>query len=210
MKRFALNNFKRMGDALLVTMVKTIIAALTQAVIYFATPDPTLADVQAALDDFEAKLSIARRRGNPMETSAKDDSKAVLLELMRRLTFYVNNVANGSLTILLSSGFNLNMQVASGLPPEAPKNLRLREGRQKGQIRLDFDPVPTATAYEYRFTSEVDAENKPLWGERYHTTSSSNNVISPVEAGKLYYVQVRALNTHGASDWSYTLDYIGR
>ncbi|SEN07024.1 hypothetical protein SAMN05216436_11154 [bacterium A37T11] len=210
MKRFAVNNFKKLGDDQLVTEVKTIIEAMTVNVVLFATPSPALADVQIALTDFEGKLAVSRRRGNPMETSVKNESKLVLAELMRKLAFYVNDVAAGTLSVLLASGFKLNQSLANGLPPETPDGLRLREGRQKGQIRLDFSPVATARAYEYRFTSQLTSDGKPVWDERFHTTTSFNNVLSPVEAGLTYYVQVRALNAHGASDWSYVLDYIGR
>ncbi|SEM85349.1 hypothetical protein SAMN05216436_108116 [bacterium A37T11] len=209
MARQALNNFKKMADELLATKTHTIINALTGNANY----DPAVLDLTSGttlLADFETKLSAARRKGSPLETSIKNESRQTLEEWLRVLTFQVNIQAGSSLPVLLSSGFDISTPRSAGLPPETPSGLKLGDGRQRGQMRLDFNPVVFATGYEYRFTAEVGPDGQPVWGDRLYTTSSRNNVLTPVTATKIYFAQVRAINTHGASDWSYTLDCVAR
>ncbi len=202
-------SFNRMSDEVLLSSTNTVIVALTGNTAY-ATPTPDLATVEAARDYFRDKLAAARRKGSPLETSIKNESRAALEELLRQLAYYVNITAGSSLPVLLSSGFPVSAEPTSGLIPDAPGGLRLRDGRQRGQMRLDFTPVTGATGYEYRFTNEMGPDGQPVFHDRYHTTSSRNNVLSPVETARIYYVQVRALNTQGYGDWSYTLDYVAR
>ncbi|SEM07789.1 hypothetical protein SAMN05216436_101341 [bacterium A37T11] len=205
----ALISFIRMSDEVLLSSTNTVIVALTGNAAY-ATPTPDMATVGAARDDFRDKLAAARRKGSPLETSIKNESRAALEKLLTQLAYYVNITAGGSLPVLLSSGFPVSAEPAPGLIPDSPGGLRLRDGRQRGQMRLDFTPVTGATGYEYRFTNELGSDGQPVFKDRFHTTSSRNNVLSPVEAAKVYYVQVRAMNTQGYGDWSYTLDYVAR
>jgi len=207
--RRALTGFTRMKDDELVVQTTTIIQAMTGNE-YFETPLPALTDVDAALEDFQTKLADARKKGSPFETSLKNYSKEALVEVLKSLAFYVNSIAKGLLHVLLSSGFPVSAVPVGGKVPLTPQLLKLRDGRQSGQIRLDFNKVEEARLYEYRYTSEKNIEGDFVWGDTFITSSSVSNIIAPVEPGKTYYVQVRAINGLGVGDWSDPVSLIAR
>lgn len=200
-KRQARGGFANTRDEDLLVQGETIYAAMDGNP-NFPTPDPDLADIRSALDDYSQKLAAARKRGGPEQTALKDKSRGFLQELLKRLAFYVSNTASGDLSVLLSSGFRPSAYPSGGIPPEVINGLRLRDGRQSGHLVLSFTPDRQALFYEYRFGQRPEGMVEPEWGEILLTTSSRNNVVAPVEAGVQYYAQVRAINAYGVSDWS--------
>ncbi len=203
----ALISFSRMKDDKLVVAANTIIGAMTNNP-HYPQPSPELADIQLLLDDFTAKLAASRKRGSPEDTALKKESKEPLAEALQQLAYYVNSVAKGHLSTLLSSGFPTNSQGVSELVPMPVEAVRLSDGRQSGQVRLDFDKQTGVKVYEYRYRIWEGLEDE--WSDRLSTTSSRGNIIAPLEVGLRYEVQVRAVNTKGAGDWSQTVSILVR
>lgn len=198
-KMKALIGFAKMKDDELVMSCKTIIGAMTNNAKY-PNPNPDLLDLETILDEFSAKLAVARKRGSPEDTALKNESREPLITALQQLGYYVNGVAQGHLSTLLSSGFPTNSTSFANQVPLKVDNVRLRDGRQSGQVKLDFAPQKIATIYEYRV--RMKDEMLEDWQDRLTTTSSRSNIIAPLEIGKFYEVQVRAVNTQGTGDWS--------
>ncbi len=201
-KRTARSGFKHIKDNDLLSLGGTVHDAMDGNA-NFPTPEPTLEDVQDALDDYRAKLQAAQRKGSPLDMSLKNDSREVLVGLLKRLAFYVNTVADGSLSLILSSGFPVVALPTPAQPPAMPLRIRLRDHLQSGQIRLDFDPAPGAWLYEYQYSDQVDGMGGIEWPLGVQTTSRGNtNILAPVTPGTKYFVRVRARNAQGESDWT--------
>ena len=198
-KMKALIGFAKMRDDELVMSCRTIIGAMTGNPKY-PNPTPDLLDLESILEDFITKLALSRKRGSPEDTALKNESREPLIVALQQLGYYVNGVAQGHLSTLLSSGFPTNSASFGNQVPLKIDNVRLSDGRQSGQVKLEFAPQKMATIYEYRYRIRDDFEQ--LWGDRFTTTSSRGNIIAPLEIGKFYEVQVRAVNTQGTGDWS--------
>ena len=191
--------FPSMKDGELMIAASTIVAAMTDNV-NFPNPSPDLSTITDLRDDYADRLAASSKRGAPEDFALKDESKAVLAEALQQLGHYINSVAKGQLSILLSSGFPTN---GPDTPPQAPVmvgNVRLSDGRQSGQARLDFGKVRGVRIYEYQYR-KADIPDEP-WSERLPTTSSRDNIIAPLIPATYYEVRVRAVNTHGIGDWS--------
>lgn len=195
----ALIGFGKMKDEELVIVCNTIVGAMTGNAKY-TTPSPALAEIQTLLDDFTTKLAVARKRGSPEDTALKDESREPLMVAIQQLGYYVNSIAQGHLSTLLSSGFPTNSASYANQVPLKVDNVRLSDGRLSGQVKLDFASQKIATIYEYRYRIRTDIPKE--WGDRFTTTSSRGNIIAPLEVGRFYEVQVRAINTQGVGDWS--------
>lgn len=200
-KMRALIGFGQMKEDELLIAATTIVAAMTGNS-KFPAPTPELSEVQALLDDFSAKLAISRKRGSPEDTALKDESIPPLVSALQKLGYYVNSVADGHLSTLLSSGFPTNAVASTSSVPALVDNIRLSDGKQSGQMRLDFAKQPKVLLYEYCYR-KVESPELP-WSDRFTTTSSRQNIIAPLEVGQYYEVRVRAVNTRGAGDWSQT------
>ena len=206
----AKSGFKRLNDDRLIVLAETVFNAMTDNE-HFPDPQLDLEEFENILNDFSEKLTASRKRGSPQDTAMKNESRKELEKALADLAFYVNKVADGRLSILLSSGFEISQQVTRLNPPELVRNLVLKDGFLKEQMLLSFDAQSGVRLYEYRITQERDEEGNLIWGSRVHiTTSSKNNLIEPVEAGTIYYVSARAINTRGKGDWSEPVSWMAR
>lgn len=208
-KQQALGGFVRVKDEALVVRAKTVLVAL-EGNGYFPDPDPPLTELQTAHDDFSEKLSIARRRGSPQDTAEKNSSRKMLENVMKRLAFHVTQASEGNLVMLLSSGFEISSSPQGTLVPLPVTGVRLADGRQSGQMRLDFDKGDKALFYEYEVGIWPENTADPEWETVYRTTSSRSNIIAPLIALQRYGVRVRAVNGKGASEWSATAHHVVR
>lgn len=203
----ALIGFARMKDDELLVMATTVIGAMTGNS-NFTTPVPALADVQLLLDDFSVKLAAARKRGSPEDTALKEESRSPLIAALQKLAYYVNGEADGQLSVLLSSGFPTTAPASSTLVPLAVDGIKVSDGRQSGQARLDFTLQRKVLLYEYCYRKIAVPEE--LWSERLVTTASRGNIIAPLKVGEWYEFKVRAVNNQGAGDWSQTASILVR
>ncbi|RZF61362.1 hypothetical protein [Sphingobacterium corticibacterium] len=209
-KQQALGGFKRASDEAVLAKGKTVLLAMTNNP-NFENPNPALAALVEVVDTYEQKLSVARwRRRSTEDTTIKNEARNAVEKMLKRLAFYVTHAADGSLSVLLSSGFDV-----SGLPqkkdaPTGVTGVNLRDGGQSGQMRLDFDKNKLAKIYEYQIC-EVDSRGLPgEWNEGYITTSSRHNVIAPLTFLQCYGVRVRAINGYGRSEWSEIVIHVVR
>src|SRR5690606_36847299 len=195
-KQQALGGFTKDNDETVLVKGKTALLAMTDNV-NFETPEPPLETVTGVLNDYEQKLSMAKRRGSPEHTAAKNQARKATEQMLKRLAFYVTQMADGDLPKLLSSGF-----AVSSLPQKHDVRLpvtgiTLVDGRQKGPMRLQFDQNHSAMLYEYQLC-QVDANGMPdEWSEPYTTSSSRKNVVAPLRPCQRYGVRVRAVNGDG-------------
>ncbi|WP_257668050.1 hypothetical protein [Parapedobacter tibetensis] len=162
-KQQALGGFSNVPDNELLVQSNTVLQAMTDNT-HYPAPVPDLAEVATACDDFSAKLAIARKRSGPEETSAKNDARLVLADLMKRLAFHVNTTARGNLTVLLSSGFRISAYPQQGRVPEQPFGGRLVRGRQSGQLVFSVQKVPGKLYYEYRYGTKAEGDAEPSVG----------------------------------------------
>ena len=203
-------NFQRLDDQDFLVLARTIYSAMSDNP-YFKTPNPSLESLGTITDDFAIKLTASNRRGSPYDTALKDEARVVLAELIHELSFYVNQVGKGKLSVLLSSGITLISPYNKAVSPTKVKGLQIKDGRQSGQMVLSFEPQNNIRLYKYRFTKNKTPTGELLWNEEeLSTTSSSNNLIAELTPATTYYISVQAINSAGVGDWSDPISWIAR
>ena len=205
----ALSGFKKLNDERFSSLASTVYNAM-QSNIHFTTPVPDLTDVKLAIDHFEDKLALSNRKGSPYDTALKNEVRGELELILAELVFYVNKVAEGNLPMLLSSGFTVSSYPRTYYVPPIVQNVRLRDGRQSGQVLLKFEMQENIRLYEYCYSSEKDADYEHIWSEIYKTSSSTGNLISGANPGSFYFARVRAINTKGIGEWSEPVSMMAR
>lgn len=185
------------GDDTLIGSVKAVINGLTNNP-SFATPAPTLETVSAALDAFITAVAEAVNGGKG-QIAAKRARRAELVSLVRQLASYVTVTSNGDIKILLSSGFPYQKPVRSpvGILP-APVAPTLRFGSRSGQLDASISPVYGAASYNWR----VALASAPGTFLQTAQTTAARHTFKDLTPGQVHSVQVNAVGSSGASDWS--------
>lgn len=202
-------SYEKWDDYSLSTLAGRTLAFMTGN-LNFPDPRPAMDDYTVIVNDYREKHEIASKRGSQLEIKAKDNARALVLQAMKELSFYVNTIAKGDGQILASSGFELVPPPQSTAYPDIPKNLRLSDGRVSGELRFMFGSLRSAWEYEYQYATALDVNSDPEWGELHRTTNSRGNYISGLTAGERCYVRVRARNGKGTGDWSEAVSIIVR
>lgn len=182
------------------TMIGKVLDCLDGHLVLTDLPIP-VTDLKMQVDDFKMKWQKASRGGSILEIEEKNESKKVLVQSLRRIAFYVNTVANGSRSILLSSGLILELDPRNVEVPDVVKEVALLDGKQRNQLQIKFKPLKEALLYEYQVTNTLDQFDQPVWGETFQASSSYGNVFSPSVPGYVYYLRIRARNRRGIGDW---------
>ncbi|MDR2273516.1 MAG: fibronectin type III domain-containing protein [Sphingobacterium sp.] len=210
-KEKVISSYAGLSDYELSTLAGRILKAMkepsTQA--NFPKPNPEITVLEPLVNDYITKHEIASRRGSALEISQKNESREALLNALRTLAHYVNEIANGQLSLLLSTGMMLAIQPGTVQAPTTVEQVQLRDGRISGQLRLDFKAVKGVWEYEVAL-GIMEANGEINWDRTVLTTSSRSNVLTEIEPGIRYAVRVRARNGKGTSDWCEPVTLIAR
>ncbi|SKC10869.1 Fibronectin type III domain-containing protein [Sphingobacterium nematocida] len=210
-KEKVISNYKTLSDYELSTLAGRVLKAMQEATTQasFPNPNPDVTDLETIVNDYITKHEIASRRGSALEISLKNESRDALLFALKNLAHHVNEVADGQLSMLLSTGLVLASKPSSSEAPLVTTRIQLRDGRVSGQMRLDFTALKRVWEYEVEVGRE-DATNTVEWYRTFNTTSSRSNVLSDMVPGIKYYVRLRARNSKGYGDWSEAVSLIAR
>lgn len=188
-------SFARMPDTELDNFAQAVIQSLTGNAQY-ASPPVTMAALQAAKDDFTAKMAAAQV-GGIADTAAKDNSRQTLVGMLRQLAAFVQMKCGTDVAQLLTSGFEAQSSRGASVPLTKPVSLALDNGGG-GRLIARVDPVKNAKMYEGRIRL-----NDGDWLPSIFEGDSQRIIFSGLTRGKDYTAQVRALGgSTGESDWS--------
>lgn len=117
----------------------------------FPNPNPALADVEKAAQEYQDAYINAAGRDTKL-VSIKNDKRAVLRALLAQLAEYVNTIANGDRTVLLSSGFPLAKEIGDPAVLKPIDRLEIDiETPEQATIRVK--KVTYAKAYIHQYTT---------------------------------------------------------
>jgi len=162
----------------------------------YPSPPVTLASLATARDDFTAKIAAAQV-GGPAATAAKNNSRQVLIGMLRQLAAYVQINCNNDQALLLSSGFQMQSTNRASVQLDKPEGLAIKNG-SSGQLVGSVTPVKNTNMYEGRIKGATGD-----WLPSVYTGDSQHIIFDALTPGVVYTAQVRALGgSTGQSDWS--------
>jgi len=153
---------------------------------------PSLARLQADLAALQT-ASTATASGDKTQIAARKSARSIVQNDLAQLAFYVQTIAQGSTTMLATTGFPLR-QVAQRtlnppLPP-APAEIVSLRGPLSGSIIVNASRVPKAASYEVQLaTADPTVENN--WSE-----------AGTWKTSKVYSFRMRAFAKAGFGPWA--------
>ena len=198
----AITDYKRFSDAKLIEFITFVLSCMVGN-LNFASPDPTLATITTALNDFSSAASAAGN-GDSQKIRERDDKREALLNLMFLLQAYVIFESKNVRTVAESSGFKFsssNVLPAPGIL--APQNLVVMNTNQSGVVKVSVNAVKGAKAYMHQYTTDPTKEDS--WVSM--TCTQSKCTISGLTPGVVYYWRVAAI---GSKDQIMYSDVISR
>ena len=198
--------FGNMADHTLEETGGTVSASLYGNPAY-PNPPVTKAVFDAALSSFSLAIPAAKM-GGPTATADKNNKRAALIDLLRKLAGYVQEKHGNNMATLLSSGFRaVSMNRAQSALP-APVITGILNGTS-GQLLPKIAPIANANGYESRYAA-IGAGGTPGPYQGGGVFSNTRDLaVNGLTPGTTYAIQVRA---HGGStqysDWSDSVQHM--
>lgn len=150
-----------------------------------------------ARDAFRDAL-VAAQNGGRLEIANRNLKRKELEKVLKLWGSHIEDVSNGNEITILDAGYFVQQTSIAGKSPTPPQNVRLVDGALQGDVKARCKKVSNAISYElrHRQANETEWTIAPI---AYKTTIELKNVAAP---GTIIWVQIRASNSHGYSDWS--------
>lgn len=189
-KQKALINFSRNSDSDLETLAESIMQGMTGNA-SFASPTPTLEDVQALLNSYSTALVNAATRDRN-KVAQKNSDRTALEASLTSLGSYVNAVCNGNVVMLTSSGFPVSKLPQPRHIP-TPENVIIEQGQEAGTLISKVPAVKGATGYVHQITPHPLTPDSE-WEQ--FATSRTKYIFENLEQGKKYWFRVAAIGSN--------------
>ena len=193
-----------------VEFARAVVAAMTGNP-KFPTPSPNLSAVTSAATNLENAITAAMD-GGKSKTAAMRAKEKLLDDLLTQLGKYVDAVANGDESIILSSGINASADRSAPKTPDAPGKLNVLSGTTEGAVELQWDKVKGARVYVVEQCDDVSAlQNRTvssttpgpslIWKQVIVLTKTGFSVTGLISGNKYAY-RVFAISAGGYGAYS--------
>jgi len=173
--------FAKLSSAKLVSFCQAVITALTTNP-NVATPQPTIAVLQAGLDDLVAANSAAKAGGTEQKVIRKA-KRLALIALLKQEAAYVSVVCGGDVAKILSTGFDVSKVPEPIGPLPKPERFKVL-APEKGILKCSLKKIKGAKNYVFEYKL-VGAE---AWESEI--TTKTKLTLMGLESGKEYVVRV--------------------
>ena len=165
---------------------------------HYPAPDPSLADLQTAITEFQLAI-VKAKNGSKEDTADKNAKRKILEDLLHRLSYYVQVNSLGDETIILGSGFDVNKQAGTVGALPKPENFKVMVGENKGTVELSCDAVANASFYEYQYT-KLPLSATSIWTMR--TATKRKLLVEGLTSGQQYVFKMAAGGSDPSRTWS--------
>ncbi len=173
---------------------RTIIANMTGNA-YFPTTNPPIANLTTVTDALET--AEAALDGSKIKTEQRDMALAAFEAVIKQLQSDVENIADGNVEKILSSGFDVrNPRTAPVILP-APVALTAVSTGISGQVKIRWQAVKGAKSYPV----QVSADGGANWTMAAASTKATV-IVEELTPGQLFFFRVACFNAAGLSGWS--------
>ncbi|QQS30543.1 MAG: hypothetical protein IPM47_06315 [Sphingobacteriales bacterium] len=191
--------FEKKSDNNLLVFSILVISKLTGNA-DFPTTSPTLAAITTLKDDFETAINAAANR-DKTATIAKREARTALITGLKLLALNVEHTSAGDEGKLSTTGFDYYRGSKSENPtPGIPVILDLDYGVISGTAICRWNSAEFVSVYEIRYTE--DPFNPTARWIMTLPVKKRSMVLENLTLGSNIWVQVRAVNAAGASNWS--------
>ncbi len=157
----------------------------------FSTTDVSLADMKAAIDQFEAAI-LASQDGSRTAKAVMHDCEAAADKMFHIVLNYVDRIADGDETVIISSGFNVSSQPV----PHQKSILTVTDGGHSGSVKLTGTLGPDGVACEW----QMRVLGTTVW-IRIKTTSQASCEVDGLTPSTYVEFQYSVVSRKGTSDF---------
>jgi predicted phage tail protein len=206
------------GEAAFMNRVSNILNCLTDHPKFpepWSEHTPPLVLVRSQDTNYR-KFQLAVQNRDLRQIHNRDEARAVLENSLRRVAAYIELVADGDMSVLATTGFEVRREPGrpsrNAIPvavTTAPEDFRVGTGTYSGSILVYASNQQGAIAYEIQVTRS-DPANEEGWKQAVIVANVRKVLIENLEPGAVW-VRVRAVHRRGqSSPWTLPISVVVR
>ena len=184
-------NYNHLSVLELIELARNSAIKMAANATVFVTPDVLYAAINTAATLLETKYNAAQG-GGKQQTSEMNQAQKALLELLRQQALYVERIANGNESIILSSGFETSRQPVYTAQPD----FEASNGEHSGEVLLKHKAVQGAKSWVWQYSTDGIE-----WTHSGISTQTSYLVTGLTPITK-YWFRSAYVTIDGQSEWS--------
>jgi len=198
--------FDRLNEADFLVKAGVINAALTANPLYplpWITQVPSIETINAAFIAYQDAYRAALTK-DTLKIVLRDTLRAELTVLLKQLAPYLEVIAQGDLSILATTGYDLRRDIVrtGGVDPlPAPSGFQVSHGVLTGTLNAQVTRLAGAGSYEVQST-QGDPGIEANWQHLLSSKNASHILLSGLTPGQTYWFRVRAVGNHGDGAWT--------
>ena len=204
--------FERLSEADFQAKVGFIIASLTNNP-HFPEPWPDIAPALAQIKDAFAVYKDyyhASLTGDTVKIGLRKDARDHLTDLLKRLTAYLEFVAQQDPAKLASTGYDQRKETvrsshATALP--APTDFRIAHGTSSDILDIHVARLEGAKSYEVDI-AQGDPAVEANWKHATTSATSSHILLDGLTPGSSVWIRVRGIGSGGKGVWTDPINVI--
>ena len=191
-KAKALKDFIAISDTAFENKLLTVYSGLNGNV-YSPYPVPAIQELNTGIQQYSAARALSKNRDR-VKIEEKNVLRKHLEGILISLMDYVNYVANGNRTMLLTSGFTVTAETSNtAFFSGAINNLNVKQGNNSGEIVVSFKRVTGRRVYVFCYAEATATDD--YWKIEFDILPGI--VIKGLQRGKEYIVRVGVIGAQG-------------
>ena len=193
-KTKALLDFNKFSVAEKISFFRNVIDKLTNNP-FFPNPDIPLTELKVLVDDLEAAM-LATKDGSHTSVSAMHDKEKITDQNFHIMANYVDKIAQGDETQVLSSGFHASKQPT----PRQKPILEAIKGLRSGSLKLIARAILDARSYKWQIAKDKLPLTEAEW-ETLGINAYASYEVEGLTPGCKYYIRMAAITSAGITDY---------
>lgn len=171
----------------------------------FPNLSPTTIDLTDAYNDFVNATEICGRSGNPANTTAKNNAREKLCNILSWVAQSCIEIADGDKAVFELSGFELKSKAQRISSIDCPVDIKTVQGPFSGSVYCSFTAVTHAKCYEVQYgATPNDFDN---WSTMI-TSTSRKAIVTDLTPRTIGYLRIRTVGPRNIiSDWSVVIQF---
>jgi len=204
--------FDRLNNAEFLAKSGFIVNCLTQNVNY---SEPWLPQMASLIDLTNAQIAYVTAYQDALsqdkfKITHRNECRAVLTAMLKNTASYCELVAQGDISKLESSGYDLRRETThtnSYDPLPAPSDFRLTQGAFSGTIDVNISRLIGSASYEVQ-TTQLDPTVEANWTHALWSSTASHIQLTDLIPGQSYWIRIRGIGSNGVGLWTDPLHII--
>lgn len=164
----------------------------------------SLVQLNDALNNYRLNYTDGTVR-DTVKTRARNAARETLEGMLHQLAPYLELVAQGNVTMLESTGYDLRRATVRSPvntdPLSAPSDFRVIRGRVSGTLEVHMARQTGAVSYEVSI-SQGDGSPSGEWKHAVTAASGVRILLQGLQPGETFWVRARGIATKGPGMWT--------